>query len=212
MATTTGTAGADTLTGTASADTLSGGKGGDVLLGGAGNDVLNGEGGNDVLKGGDGNDVLYGGVGKDILTGGAGDDILKGGGGQDSLTGGSGADQFYFRFAEGNQKIDYHGAGHPQYDVYQWVIVKDLTFTDHDAVRITGFDDIFGGLNVGRKGTGAYWLDDQGDINRLAQFLLDNPSKGGFKDYTTGPGAGVTFFLNDVNGHTQALTLEGIHI
>lgn len=201
------------ISGTAGSDTIATGKGSSVVNAGAGNDTVSGGPGTNVIQGGAGDDILYGAGGKDFIYGGAGDDVLKGGGGQDSLTGGAGADTFVFRFAEGTQPVTYTGAkanDHPI--VYQWVIVTDLTFNDHDSVKITGFDDIFGTLNVARKGTGAYWLDDQGDITRLAQFLAANPTKGGYVDVTTGAHAGVTFFLNDINGHTQALTLEGIHI
>lgn len=193
MATINGTKKNDLITGTSTADTITGGAGKDVIKGGAGDDMLYGAGGKDFLYGGDGNDVL------------------KGGGGQDSLTGGGGADQFVFRSAEGFSPFTFAG-GNGTTTVWQWVIVTDLTFADGDNVRITGFDDIFGGLNMARKGTGSYFIDGQEDITAMANFLKANPTKGSYYEIFGTQNDGITFLLNDAAGHTQALTLNGIHI
>jgi Ca2+-binding RTX toxin-like protein len=192
MATITGTKSNNSIAGTSGADTISGGAGKDIITGGAGDDIL------------------YGGAGKDFLYGGDGNDVLKGGGGQDSLTGGAGADQFVFRSAEGFAPFSFSG-GHGVAQVWQWVIVTDLTFADGDNVRITGFDDILGGLNMYRKGTGSYFLDGQEDINAMVNFLNTNPTKGSYYEVIGGQYDGITFLLNDNLGHTQALTLNGIH-
>lgn len=190
--------------------TINGTRANEVITGTSGADVINGGGGRDVLNGGAGNDVLYGGGGKDWLYGGDGNDILKGGGGQDSLTGGAGADQFVFRSGEGFAPMAFSG-GHGVTEVWQWVMVTDLTFADGDNVRITGFDDIFGGLNMSRRGTGSYFIDGQEDINALANFLRANPTKGSYYEINGGPFDGTTFLLVDPLGHTQALTLSNIH-
>lgn len=190
--------------------TIDGTKKSDLLTGTAGADVINGGAGNDVVLGGAGNDVLYGGGGKDFLYGGDGNDILKGGGGQDSLTGGAGADQFVFRSAEGFAPFSFSG-GHGVAEVWQWVMVTDLTFADGDNVRITGFDDIFGTLGMSRKGTGSYFIDGQEDINAMARFLDANPTKGSYYETNGGPFDGTTFLLKDAFGHTQALTLSNHH-
>jgi Ca2+-binding RTX toxin-like protein len=192
MATINGTKSNEVITGTASADTITGG------------------GGSDVMFGGGGNDMLYGGGGKDWLYGGDGNDVLKGGGGQDSLTGGAGADQFVFRSGEGFAPMSFSG-GRGVTEVWQWVMVTDLTFADGDNVRITGFDDIFGTLGMSRKGTGSYFIDGQEDINAMARFLTANPTKGSFYEIKGGPFDGTTFLLNDAFGHTQAITLSNIH-
>jgi hypothetical protein len=188
-----GTSKSETIIGTSGADTISAGASRDVVFGGAGNDILYGAGGDDSLYGGDG------------------DDILKGGGGKDSLTGGAGADQFVFRSAEGFSPFAFSG-GHGVATVYQWVIVTDLTFNDHDNVRITGFDDIFGTLNMSRKGTGSYFIDGQEDIKAMTDFLKADPTKGSYYEIFGTQNDGITFLLNDAAGHTQALTLNGIHI
>jgi Ca2+-binding RTX toxin-like protein len=193
MATITGTSKNDAITGSAGTDTIAGGAGRDVISGGAGNDIL------------------YGGAGNDSIYGGDGDDVLKGGGGKDSLTGGAGADQFVFRSAEGFAPLAFTG-GHGVSTVYQWIFVTDLTFSAGDNVRITGFDDIFGTLNMARKGTGSFYSDGQEDIKALADFLTANPTKGSYYETVGTPSDGITFLLNDAAGHTQALTLNGIHI
>jgi len=180
-----------------------------TIVGSAGADNLKGTGRSDVISGGAGDDQLWGGRGKDWLYGGDGNDVLKGGGGQDSLTGGAGADQFVFRSSEGWGPLTYNGPGVPQTDVYQWVIVTDLTFADGDNVRITGFDNIFATLGVFKGGS--YFLDDQGDINRLAAFLKANPAQGSYKETFGTDKDGTTFLLNDGLGHTQVLQLLGIH-
>ncbi|MBX9883445.1 MAG: hypothetical protein K2X68_00575, partial [Novosphingobium sp.] len=151
----------------------------DYLVGTSGADVITAGAGKDVLLGGAGNDVLYGAGGKDWLYGGDGNDILKGGGGQDSLTGGGGADQIVFRSGEGFAPFTFSG-GHGVSQVWQWVMVTDLTFADGDNVRITGFDDIVGTLGMYRKGTGSYFIDGQEDINAIANFLKANPTKGSY--------------------------------
>ncbi len=170
---------------------------------------INGTDGNDIITGTDGNDHIWGGRGKDRLSGGDGNDILKGGGGQDALTGGAGADQFVFRSGEGWAPIAYNGPGAPANDVTQWVIVSDLSFAEGDNVRITGFANIFGTLDMFRGGS--YFIDDQGDVNRLAAFLKDNPSQGSYKETFGTSNAGTTFLLNDGMGGTQVLQLLGIH-
>jgi len=190
--------------------TINGTKKNDIITGTAGADVISGGAGKDVIKGGAGDDMLYGGGGKDFLYGGDGNDVLKGGGGQDSLTGGAGADQFVFRSAEGFAPLAFTG-GHGVTQVWQWVTVTDLTFADGDNVRITGFDDIFGTLGMSRKGTGSYFIDGQEDINAMANFLKANPTKGSYYEIKGGPFDGTTFLLTDSLGHTQALTLNGIH-
>ncbi|MBU6395534.1 MAG: hypothetical protein KGQ75_13260 [Sphingomonadales bacterium] len=190
--------------------TINGTKGNDLISGTSGADVITGGAGKDVIKGGAGNDVLYGGAGKDFLYGGDGNDVLKGGGGQDSLTGGAGSDQFVFRSAEGFAPFSFSG-GNGVAQVWQWVIVTDLTFSEGDNVRITGFDDIFGALGLGRKGTGSYFIDGQDDVNAIANFLKANPSKGSYYEIKGGAFDGTTFLLNDANGHVQALTLNNIH-
>ncbi len=190
--------------------TINGTKANEVIIGTAGDDTITGGGGKDVINGGAGNDMLYGGAGKDFLSGGDGNDVLKGGGGQDSLTGGAGSDQFVFRSAEGFAPISFSG-GQGVTQVWQWVIVTDLTFTDGDNVRITGFDDIFGTLNMSRKGTGSYFIDGKEDINAMVNFLNANPTKGSYYEIFGGQNDGITFLLNDAAGHTQALTLNGVH-
>lgn len=189
---------------------INGTKANELITGTSGDDTITGGGGKDVILGGAGNDMLYGGAGKDFLYGGDGNDTLKGGGGQDSLTGGSGADQFVFRMAEGFGPLAFSG-GHGVTEVNQWVIVTDLTFADHDEVRMTGFDDIFGSLGMYRNGTGSYFIDGQEDINAMANFLNGHADKGFYYEITGGPSDGTTFILNDANGHQQALTLNGIH-
>jgi hypothetical protein len=189
---------------------INGTKKNEIITGTAGTDTISGGAGKDIIKGGAGNDMLYGGAGKDFLYGGDGNDVLKGGGGQDSLTGGAGADQFVFRSAEGFAPIAFSG-GQGITQVWQWVIVTDLTFGEGDNVRITGFDDILGGLNMARKGTGSYFIDGQEDINAMVNFLKANPTKGSYYEIFGGQNDGITFLLNDAAGHTQALTLNGIH-
>jgi hypothetical protein len=191
--------------------TINGTKASESITGSAGADIISGGAGRDVIKGGAGNDVLYGGGGNDSIYGGDGDDVLKGGGGKDSLTGGAGADQFVFRSAEGFAPLAFTG-GHGVTSVYQWVIVTDLTFIDGDNVRITGFDDIFGTLNMSRKGTGSYFIDGHEDITAMVNFLDANPTKGSYYEVFGTQNDGITFLLNDASGHTQALTLNGIHI
>jgi hypothetical protein len=183
----------------------------EFITGTAGDDTITGGGGKDVISGGAGADIVYGGAGTDFLYGGDGNDILKGGGGKDSLTGGAGADQFVFRSAEGFAPLAFTG-GQGISTVYQWVFVTDLSFSAGDNVRITGFDDIFGSLNMARKGTGSYFIDGQEDINAMVNFLNANPTKGSSYEVFGGIGDGITFLLNDAAGHTQALTLNGIHI
>ncbi|KUR72836.1 hypothetical protein AQZ52_06375 [Novosphingobium fuchskuhlense] len=190
--------------------TINGTKSNNSIIGTTGADTISGGAGKDIIKGGSGDDMLYGGAGKDFLYGGDGNDVLKGGGGQDSLTGGAGADQFVFRSAEGFAPMSFSG-GHGVAEVWQWVIVTDLTFVDGDNVRITGFDDIFGGLNMARKGTGSYFIDGKEDINAMVDFLKANPTKGSYYEIIGGQNDGITFLLNDAAGHTQALTLNGIH-
>jgi len=180
-----------------------------MISGSGGADILKGSGTKDVIAGGTGDDQLWGGRGKDWLYGGDGNDVLKGGGGQDSLTGGAGADQFVFRSAEGWAPLAYSGPGAPQTDVYQWVIVTDLTFNDGDNVRITGFDNVFATLGMSKGGS--YFIDDQGDVNRMAAFLKANPSQGSYKETFGTDKDGTTFLLNDGMGHTQVLQLLGIH-
>lgn len=180
-----------------------------MISGSAGADTIKGTGDRDIISGGAGDDQLWGGRGKDWLYGGDGDDILKGGGGQDSLTGGSGADQFVFRAFEGWSPVAYNGPGVPASEVYQTVIVTDLTFSDHDNVRITGFDNVFASLGMFKGGS--YFIDDQGDINRLAAFLKADPSQGSVKETFGTDKDGTTFLLNDGMGHTQVLQLLGIH-
>lgn len=180
-----------------------------MISGSGGADILKGSGTKDVIAGGTGDDQLWGGRGKDWLYGGDGNDVLKGGGGQDSLTGGAGADQFVFRSAEGWAPLAYNGPGAPQTDVYQWVIVTDLTFNDGDNVRITGFDNVFATLGMSKGGS--YFIDDQGDVNRMAAFLKANPSQGSYKETFGTDKDGTTFLLNDGMGHTQVLQLLGIH-
>ncbi|WP_421837107.1 calcium-binding protein [Novosphingobium sp.] len=190
--------------------TINGTKSNEVITGTANADTITGGGGRDVMFGGGGDDMLYGGGGKDWLYGGDGNDVLKGGGGQDSLTGGAGADQFVFRSGEGFAPMSFSG-GHGVTEVWQWVMVTDLTFADGDNVRITGFDDIFGTLGMSRKGTGSYFIDGQEDINAMARFLTANPTKGSYYEIKGGPFDGTTFLLNDALGHTQAITLSNIH-
>ncbi len=190
--------------------TINGTKSNDLITGTSGADIITGGAGKDIIIGGGGNDVLYGGAGKDFLYGGDGNDVLKGGGGQDSLTGGAGSDQFVFRSAEGFAPIAFSG-GNGVTQVWQWVIVTDLTFSDGDNVRITGFDDIFGTLGMSRKGTGSYFIDGQEDINAMARFLAANPSKGSYYEVNGGAFDGTTFLLNDSSGHVQAITLNNIH-
>jgi Ca2+-binding RTX toxin-like protein len=183
---------------------------GSLITGSAGTDTVSGTSGRDVINGGAGDDTLYGGAGNDSIYGGDGNDVLKGGGGKDSLTGGAGADQFVFRSAEGVAPLAFTG-GHGVSTVYQWVFVTDLSFSAGDNVRITGFDDIFGSLNMSRKGTGSFFIDGQEDINAIVNFLGANPTKGSYYEVLGGPSDGTTFLLNDAAGHTQALTLNGIH-
>lgn len=190
--------------------TTNGTKGNDLITGTSGADIITGGAGKDVIKGGAGNDVLYGGAGKDFLYGGDGNDVLKGGGGQDSLTGGTGSDQFVFRSAEGFAPFSFSG-GNGVSEVWQWVIVTDLTFSEGDNVRITGFDDIFGTLGMSRKGTGSYFIDGQEDINAIANFLKANPTKSSYYEIKGGAYDGTTFLLNDAYGHVQAITLNNIH-
>lgn len=190
--------------------TIVGSGKGESITGSSGTDTISGGAGRDVINGGAGDDILYGGAGNDSIYGGEGNDVLKGGGGKDSLTGGAGADQFVFRSAEGFAPLPFTG-GHGVTTVYQWVFVTDLTFKDGDNVRITGFDDIFGSLNMSRKGTRSYFIDGQEDINAMVNFLKANPTKGSYYEVNGGPSDGTTFLLTDVAGHTQALTLNGIH-
>lgn len=179
------------------------------ITGTAGDDDIRGTDGADIISGGEGNDHLWGGRGKDWLYGGDGNDILKGGGGQDGLTGGAGADQFVFRSGEGWAPISYNGPGAPQNAVTQWVIISDLSFAEGDSVRINGFANVFATLGM-QKG-GSYFIDDQGDVNRLADFLDDNPTMGSYKETFGSSTAGTTFLLNDGLGGTQVLQLIGIH-
>lgn len=190
--------------------TINGTKSNELINGTSGDDVITGGGGKDVINGGAGNDMIYGGSGKDFLNGGDGNDVLKGGGGQDSLSGGAGADQFVFRSAEGFAPLSFSG-GNGVAQVWQWAIITDLTFADGDNVRITGFADIFGGLNMARSGTGSYFIDGQEDINAMVDFLDANPTKGSYYEVFGGQNDGITFLLNDAAGNTQALTLNGIH-
>lgn len=180
-----------------------------MITGSAGADIIKGTGKRDIISGGAGDDELWGGRGKDWLYGGDGDDVLKGGGGQDSLTGGTGADQFVFRSFEGWAPVTYNGPGVPPTDVYQWVIVTDLTFGENDNVRITGFDNVFSTLGMFKGGS--YFINDQGDINRMAAFLKANPTQGSYKETFGTDKDGTTFLLNDGAGHTQVLQLLGIH-
>ncbi len=180
-----------------------------MVSGTAGADIIKGGDGSDIINGGAGDDQLWGGRGKDWLYGGDGNDVLKGGGGQDSLTGGAGADQFVFRSSEGWAPLTYNGPGVPPTDVYQWVIVTDLNFSEGDNVRITGFANVFGSLGMFKGGS--YFIDDQGDVNRMAEFLKANPSQGSVKETFGTDKDGTTFLLNDGLGHTQVLQLLGIH-
>ncbi len=179
------------------------------VVGSAGADMLNGTGGSDVITGGAGNDHLWGGRGKDWLYGGDGNDILKGGGGQDSLTGGAGADQFVFRSSEGWGPVVYNGPGVPQTGVVQWAIITDLDFSQGDNVRLTGFDNVFASLGMFKGGS--YFINDQGDINRMVEFLDNNPTQGFYKETLDTDKAGITFLLNDGLGNTQVLQLLGVH-
>jgi Ca2+-binding RTX toxin-like protein len=190
--------------------TINGTKSNEVINGTSGNDTISGGAGKDVIFGGGGNDMIYGGAGNDFLYGGEGNDVLKGGGGKDSLTGDGGADQFVFRSAEGFAPLPFSG-GQGISTVNQWVIVTDLTFADGDNVRITGFDDIFGSLNMARRGTGSYFIDGQEDINAMVNFLNANPSKGSYYQIFGTQNDGITFLLNDAAGNVQAITLNGIH-
>ena len=190
--------------------TTNGTKKSEIITGTAGSDIISGGAGKDVIKGGAGNDMLYGGAGNDFIYGGDGNDVLKGGGGKDSLTGGAGADQFVFRSAEGFAPLPFTG-GQGVTTVNQWVIITDLTFADGDNVRITGFADIFGTLNMARKGTGSYFIDGQEDINAMVNFLDSNPAKGSYYEIFGTQNDGITFLLNDAAGNIQAITLNGIH-
>ena len=196
------------INGTSASETINGGKTGEIINGMGGADTISGGAGNDVISGGAGNDMLYGGAGNDWVYGGDGDDVLKGGGGKDSLTGGSGADQFVFRASEGFTALNFTG-GHGVSTVNQWVTITDLNFAEHDVIRITGFDSIFGALGFGVKGTGSYFIDSQDDVNRLAAYLKANPSAGSYFVNTSGFD-GTTFILKDASGHEQALTLNHI--
>lgn len=190
--------------------TINGTKKSEIITGTSANDIIKGEAGRDVIKGGSGNDQLWGGPGNDSLYGGDGNDVLKGGGGKDSLTGGGGADQFVFRSADGGAAFAFSG-GHGVATVNQWVIVTDLTFGAGDNVRITGFDDIFGTLNMSRKGTGSYFIDGQEDINAMVKFLDANPTKGKYYEIDGTQNDGITFILTGSSGMVQAITLNGIH-
>lgn len=178
------------------------------ITGTPGADIIKGTGARDTLIGNAGDDQLWGGRGKDWLYGGDGNDVLKGGGGQDSLTGGAGADQFVFRASEGWAPVVYNGPGTPLNNVTQWVIVTDLDFAEGDNVRLTGFNNIFATLGMFKGGS--YFIDDQGDVNRMADFLDKNPDQGSYKETFGADKEGITFLLNDGLGGTQALQLLGI--
>ncbi|MDF8334174.1 calcium-binding protein [Novosphingobium cyanobacteriorum] len=183
-----------------------------VVKGTSGDDVINGGGGRDQIYGLAGDDKLYGSSGKDWLYGGDGNDILKGGGGQDSLTGGSGTDQFVFREADSVSGTAFaFTGGHGYTQVNQWVIVTDLNFGESDEVRLTGFDSVFSSLDMSRKGTGSYFIDDQNDINKMASFIAAHPELGTYWEIHGTQYDGTTFVLNDKAGGTTALTLLGIH-
>ncbi|MEO0031954.1 MAG: hypothetical protein RIS94_1712 [Pseudomonadota bacterium] len=193
--------------------TIYGTKGSDLITGTSGDDIIYGLGGRDVIHGGDGNDEIWGGPGsKDWLYGDAGNDVLKGGGGQDSLNGGTGADQFVFREADGlTTPVFAFTGGHGVTEVAQWVIINDLSFADHDEVRITDFAGVFGSLNISRPGTGSYFIDDQGDVNAIVNYLKGHPDQGFSFEIHGTQYDGTTLMLKDGNGHFQALTLNGIH-
>lgn len=190
--------------------TINGTKSNEVINGTSTDDTITGGGGKDSIFGGGGNDLIYGGAGSDFLYGGEGNDVLKGGGGKDSLTGDAGADQFVFRSAEGFAPLAFNG-GQGITTVNQWVIITDLTFADGDNVRITGFADIFGTLDMARSGTGSYFIDGQEDINAMVNFLDANPDKGSYYEIFGTQNDGITFLLNDAAGNVQAITLNGIH-
>jgi Ca2+-binding RTX toxin-like protein len=183
-----------------------------VVNGTSGNDVIYGDGDRNQLYGLGGDDKLWGSMGKDWLYGGDGNDVLKGGGGQDSLTGGSGADQFVFREADSVAGTAFaFTGGHGYTEVNQWVIITDLNFAEHDEVRLTGFDSFFSSLDMFRKGTGSYFIDDQNDINKMATYMAAHPELGTYWEIHGTQYDGTTFILNDKAGGTTALTLLGIH-
>lgn len=243
----TGTAAKDSISTGAGVDNIKGGKGDDVINagagndivkagqgddtvhGGAGDDILYGDAGDDVLFGDDGNDKLFGGDGSDSLSGGAGNDVLKGGGGYDGLTGGTGKDEFVFRQVEGvdltkaqvgdNSALNnFNKAGYES--VSQWVKVGDLTFSDGDFVRITGFTDTFLAAQVATghqfaNSVGDFVIDSQDDVDALAAYFKNDAQYGdtsahGEAVVTSGRQAGTTFVMIDDSGHAQAIELIGV--
>ncbi|MGZ0186563.1 MAG: calcium-binding protein [Alphaproteobacteria bacterium] len=92
-------------------DTITSGAGNDALPGLAGDDVIQGGAGNDQLLGGLGNDQLFGEAGDDTLSGEAGDDLLVGGVGDDILLPGSNTNVDRISPGEGNDTVNFTGAG-----------------------------------------------------------------------------------------------------
>ena len=98
-ASTTPSAGDDTLTGTGGADTISAQSGADTVVAGAGNDTLDGGAGDDIIDGGEGDDYLRGGLGADAMSGGAGNDtyVVDDAGDTTDETAGDGIDLVHSR-------------------------------------------------------------------------------------------------------------------
>ncbi len=100
-ASTTPSAGNDTLTGTGGDDTLSAQAGADTVNTGAGNDFIDGGEGDDIINAGEGDDYLRGGLGADAMTGGTGNDtyVVDDVGDTTDETGGDGVDLVHSRIS-----------------------------------------------------------------------------------------------------------------
>ena len=100
-ASTTPSAGDDTLTGTGGNDTFSAQSGADTVNAGAGNDFIDGGEGDDIINAGEGDDYLRGGLGADAMTGGTGNDtyVVDDAGDTTDETGGDGVDLVHSRIS-----------------------------------------------------------------------------------------------------------------
>jgi uncharacterized repeat protein (TIGR01451 family) len=92
-ATTTGTAGDDTIAGTSGRDVIATFNGNDTIASLAGRDLVCAGSGDDYIGAGSAADRIFGGAGQDRLLGRGGPDVLRGNGGNDLLKGNRGADR-----------------------------------------------------------------------------------------------------------------------
>ena len=91
-ASTTPSAGSDSLTGSSGNDTIAGLSGNDTLNGLGGDDLLLGNQGDDLVTAGDGMNTVAGGMGRDRIAVGNGSNLIYGGEGADTIAAGNGAD------------------------------------------------------------------------------------------------------------------------